>query len=441
MSKGQPDPTECLSTEATVCGTLSFGRNVTDVCPVLCNNCPAISTPERDAGSPEANSTDDPDPSPTKNFAEANNEASDGDAAGPNSAAIIIAVVVVVLLLIVGAISLFRQRSNQQGGGDAGQRIVQLQGMAASWPVDAATEDEDYEEIAETSVQSTPAGNTIECSGSTQFTTSATSYHDASYYDANEAAANNNTAGANSTNNTVPLNPGHTQVDAPLYVSPDAAAYGSPVVHAYASKPSGEDESVDAASGLHAAEYDSVLTTATRGAMPARAMEGDYSSYTVVGEPVVYLAVGVAPSSNQSKTAPICIQKTSKGPCQNRVLVGTGAVRCADHTCQHLGCSEGKSSKLQYCNTHSMMQNPAADAQSHAQAAWNSSPPSVVVDGGRGGGGRGGGRGISRDVRKQSVYNGFETNDSGGGTIQRNSSARKGSVYTGFSGDTDESGV
>jgi hypothetical protein len=61
---GQPDPSECLSTEATLCGTIRFGGNVTDVCPVLCNSCLAINTPGID-GPPEANSTDDPDVDPS----------------------------------------------------------------------------------------------------------------------------------------------------------------------------------------------------------------------------------------------------------------------------------------------------------------------------------------------------------------------------------------
>jgi hypothetical protein len=127
---------------------------------------------------------------------------------------------------------------------------------------------------------------------------------------------------------------------------------------------------------------------------------------------------GSTANNNSAAAGEVCIQNTSNGPCQNRALVETGAVRCADHTCQHLGCSEGKSSKLQYCNTHSRMQNPAAGARPRAQTAWN--VPLSAVGGGRGGTGRGTG---------------------GGGTIQRNSSARKGSVYAGFGGDTDESGV
>jgi hypothetical protein len=53
--------------------------------------------------------------------------------------------------------------------------------------------------------------------------------------------------GAANSTKTVPLNPGHTHGDAPLYVLPDAAAYGSPVVHAAATN---DVQSAPTGSGL-----------------------------------------------------------------------------------------------------------------------------------------------------------------------------------------------
>jgi hypothetical protein len=46
-----------------------------------------------------------------------------------------------------------------------------------------------------------------------------------------------------------------------------------------------------------------------------------------------------------------CTQKTSAGTCPN--MARTGNARCSEHTCQHAGCSQGKSSKVKFCNAHS----------------------------------------------------------------------------------------
>jgi hypothetical protein len=52
----------------------------------------------------------------------------------------------------------------------------------------------------------------------------------------------------------------------------------------------------------------------------------------------------------QGRAGKICTQKTSTGACTN--IVAAGLARCSEHTCQHAGCTEGKSSKVEYCKFH-----------------------------------------------------------------------------------------
>jgi hypothetical protein len=54
-----------------------------------------------------------------------------------------------------------------------------------------------------------------------------------------------------------------------------------------------------------------------------------------------------------------CPQITSAGPCTN--VVGTKGGRCDSHTCQHPGCSRGKSSKVEYCDDHSKKKRTVND--------------------------------------------------------------------------------
>ena len=50
------------------------------------------------------------------------------------------------------------------------------------------------------------------------------------------------------------------------------------------------------------------------------------------------------------KAKQICVEMTTKGPCQNESM--KGHIRCIEHTCSFMGCLKPKSSKVQSCSEH-----------------------------------------------------------------------------------------